>query len=424
MHVVILGNGVTGVSAALKLRELQPDWRITLVSGESRYHYSRPALMYIFMGHMRYQETKPFEDSFWDVKRLDLVRAWVTRIDSEGKRLELHGRETLTYDKLLIATGSQSNKFGWPGQDLDGVQGLWGLNDLHSLYESVQRASHAVIVGGGLIGIELAEMLHSRGVHITFLVREKSYWNNILPPEESALVNGEIRDHGMELLLETELDEIEDDGGGRCCAIKTKDGRRIECQIVGLTTGVSPNIAVLEGSGVETGRGVLVDDRLRTNVPDVFAAGDCAEIVTPGEGHNRIQQVWYTGKMQGEHVAHVIAGQDPGPYDPGVWFNSAKFLDLEYHTYGRVNFSVPDEENLYWQHPRERRCARLVHVGGRLIGLQTMGIRWRHEVAEPWIRNQLPVETAIERLVELDFDSEFTRRYTPAMQEGLRAQLG
>ena len=81
MHVAILGNGVTGVSAALRLRERRPDWRITLVSGESTHHYSRPALMYVFMGHMRYADTKPFEDSFWGEKRLDLVRAWVTRID-------------------------------------------------------------------------------------------------------------------------------------------------------------------------------------------------------------------------------------------------------------------------------------------------------------------------------------------------------
>lgn len=422
MHVVIIGNGVAGVSTALRLRELQPEWRITLLSGESKYHYSRPALMYIYMGHMRYEDTKPFEDSFWDAQRLELVRAWVTRIDTDEKRLELHGRAPLAYDKLVIATGSKSNRFGWPGQDLDGVQGLWSLMDLKQLYESSKRARSAAIVGGGLIGIELAEMLHSRGIHVSFLVREASYWNNILPAEESALVNEEIRAHGMELLLETELDEVEDDGQGRCAAVKTKDGRRIECQIVGLTAGVSPNVDLLEDSGIETGRGVLVDDRLRTNVDGVFAAGDCAEIVTEGEGRNKIQQVWYTGKMQGEHAARVLAGEDPGPYDSGLWYNSAKFLDLEYHTYGLVNFRTPDEENLYWQHPTERKCARLVHVGGELIGLQTMGIRWRHEVAEPWLRDRISVEDTITRLAALEFDPEFSRSHTASIQESLRAQ--
>ena len=136
MHVAILGNGVTGVSAALRIRARRPDWKISIVSGESRYHWSRPALMYIFMGHMRYKETKPFPDGFWDAQRIDLVRGWVTRIDTDNRRLELHDGPPLAWDRLLIATGAVPNRFGWPGQDLDGVQGLYGLADLHNLYRT------------------------------------------------------------------------------------------------------------------------------------------------------------------------------------------------------------------------------------------------------------------------------------------------
>ena len=422
MHVVILGNGVTGVSAALKLRALRPDWRITIVSGESTYHYSRPALMYIFMGHMRYEETKPFEDSFWKEQRLDLVRAWVTRIDTDAKQLELHEKPALAYDKLLIATGSKSNKFGWPGQDLDGVQGLWGLQDLKTLYENVQRARRAVIVGGGLIGIELAEMLHSRGLHVTFLVREKSYWNNILPAEESAMINREIVSHGLELKLSTELDEILDDGQGRCRGVRTKDGQEIACEIVGLTAGVSPNIDVLEGSGIESGRGVLVDKQLCTSAPDVFAAGDCAEIRT-GEERNLIQQVWYTGKMQGEHAARGLAGEQAEDYDSGIWFNSAKFPDLEYHTYGLVHRRVPDEKNLYWEHKNGRHAVRIVYVGDKVIGLNTMGLRWRHEVCERWLKDGITVREVIDRLEEPYFEPELFQRHEDAMRQTFAGAL-
>ena len=116
MHVAVIGNGITGVSAALRVRSKRPDWRITIVSGESDYHYARPALMYIFMGHMRYADTKPYPDSFWREERIDLVRDWVTEIDSEGKRLILHRGAPLAYDRLLLATGSKPNRFGWPGQ--------------------------------------------------------------------------------------------------------------------------------------------------------------------------------------------------------------------------------------------------------------------------------------------------------------------
>ncbi|MDA0334938.1 MAG: FAD-dependent oxidoreductase, partial [bacterium] len=144
LHVVIIGNGITGATAALELRQLDADCRITMISGESKYHFSRPALMYIFMGHMSYQETKPHPDSTWADNRIDLVRDWITDIDTAGKQLALHKGGTLAYDRLLIATGARSNKFGWPGQDLQGVQGLYDLPDLKLLHENVIPAKQAV----------------------------------------------------------------------------------------------------------------------------------------------------------------------------------------------------------------------------------------------------------------------------------------
>ncbi len=425
MHLAIIGNGITGVSAALRVRAKRPDWRITLVSGESKYHYSRPALMYVFMGHMRYEDTKPFEDSFWEEQRLNLVRGWVSGIDVEHKTLALHGAPPITYDKLLIATGSKPNKFGWPGQDLKGVQGLWGLFDLKELYENAERAKHAVIVGGGLIGIELAEMLHSRGIGVTFLVREDSYWSNIIPKQESALINREIEEHGIGLRLSTQLKEIVDDGQGRCSAVITDRGERIACELVGLTTGVSPNVDLVKGTEIRTGRGVLVDPTLRTNVPDVFAAGDCAEIVRPlgngGGGRNLIQQVWYTGKMQGELAGDVIAGEERA-YDPGIWFNSAKFLDVEYQVYGQVNLNVPGEKNLYWEHANGKSSVRIVYLGEAVIGFNLMGTRWRHEVAERWIREKRAPAYVLEHLGEAHFDPEFYARHEREIASALRSQ--
>ena len=379
--------------------------------------------MYIFMGHMRYKETKPFEDSYWDQQRIGLLRAWVTQVDSAAKKLTFHDGGTLQYDKLLIASGSKPNKFGWPGQDLEGVQGLWGLYDLHSLYETAQRTRHAVIVGGGLIGIELAEMLHSRGVHITFLVRERSYWNRVLPAEESSMINEIIRESGMDLRLETELKEILGDDRGRARAIVTSKGETIECQCVGLTAGVSPNIDFLEGSSIPTGRGVLVDWSLKSEVPDVFSAGDCAELIDPSGKRNTVQQVWYTGKMQGEVAADNICG-DARTYDPGLWFNSAKFLDLEYQTYGQVNFNVPGEESLYWEAADRRHSLRIVHVDGVCIGFNLMGIRWRHEVCERWLQEKRTVDYVIDHLRDAHFDPEFYTRYEKQIESTFRSEIG
>ena len=420
MHVAIVGNGVTGVSAAIGLRRKQPDWRITLISGESRYHYSRPALMYVFMGHMTYQGTKPFEDDFWSIKRLDLRRDWVAGIDVHRKCLDLHRGGEFHFDKLLIATGSKSNKFGWTGQDLKGVQGLYSLQDLRTLYDSAKHTQHAVIVGGGLIGIELAEMLHSRNIHVTFLVREPSYWSNVLPMEESGLINEIIREQGIGLRLRTSLKEILDDGNGRACGVVTEDGETLECQFVGLTAGVSPNIDLVRDSEIETGRGILVDRSFQTSVPDIYAAGDCAEIVTGGE-RNLLQQVWYTGRKQGEVAGEVIAGESR-TYDPGIWFNSAKFLDLEYQVYGRVNLNVPGEKNLYWQHPAQRQSVRIVHTEPDVIGINLMGIRYRHEVCERWISERRPVDFVLDNLSEANFDPEFFDRHESEIVPALREQ--
>lgn len=409
MHVAILGNGIAGVTTARELRKRKPDWRITLISGESDHHYSRPALMYVFMGHMRYEHTKPYEDGFWAKSRIDLVRGWVTRIDVARKLLELDRGSPIAWDQLVIATGSKSNQFGWPGQDLAGVQGLYGLEDLELLEQNVKGCARAVVVGGGLIGIELGEMLHSRGIHVTFLVREPSYWSNIMPAEESRMINEVIRREGMDLRLSTQLREVVDDGSGRACAVVTDQGERIDCQLVGLTAGVSPNVAVCQGSGIATGRGVLVDSSFRTSVEGVFAVGDCAEIATPG-GKNRIEQLWYTGRMHGEVLARVLAGE-AATYDRGIWFNSAKFLDLEYQTYGLVNANVPGERSLYWQADDGLRAMRVVYTDAGVVGFNLMGIRYRHRTCERWIAEKRSVRHVLENLPEANFDPEFFRRY-------------
>ncbi len=427
MHVVIFGNGVTGVSAAIRVRQLKPDWKITMISGESDYHYSRPALMYIFMGHMSYQNTKPYENSFWSRNNINLIRDWVTEIDAGSKRLLMQKLDQVYCDKLLIATGSKSNKFGWPGQDLKGVQGLYDLMDLRELYENTQGAKNAVIVGGGLIGIELAEMLHSRGLHVTFLVREKSYWDNVLPGEESSMINRLIEQENMELLLETELKEIIDDGNGQVAGVITNKDEKIDCGIVGLTAGVSPNLDLIRDSSIPNGRGILVDWGLRTQIEDIYSAGDCAEIVTEGDGRNLLQQVWYTGKMQGNVVGETIAGMD-SIYDPGIWYNSAKFLNLEYQTYGQVNnaqglLTIPGEKNIYWEHQDHLHSLRLVHNDNEVLGVNVMGICYSHKICENWVRDKRSPDYVLDNLAQANFDPEFFKRYESEIVGTLKEQI-
>ncbi|MFN3488232.1 MAG: FAD-dependent oxidoreductase, partial [Emticicia sp.] len=183
-HVVIIGNGISGITAARHIRK-QSDCKITVISGETDHFFSRTALMYVYMGHVKFEHTKPYEDWFWEKNRIELKRAWVKTVDFEEKKLyfrlpndddkEAKIGGSISYDKLILALGSTPNKFGWKGQNLKGVQGLYSYQDLESLQELTPTIKKAVIVGGGLIGVELAEMLHSRGIDVTFLVRENSF---------------------------------------------------------------------------------------------------------------------------------------------------------------------------------------------------------------------------------------------------------
>ncbi len=419
-NIVIIGNGISGITAARHIRKHSDD-AITVISAETDHFFSRTALMYIYMGHMKYENTKPYEDFFWEKNRIALKRAYVENIDFKNKSLHLDSSESLEYDVLILAVGSKSNRFGWPGQDLEAVQGLYSYQDLEGMEKYSPSTQKAVIVGGGLIGIEMGEMFHTRNIDVTFVVRENSFWNNVLPPEESDMVNRHIRKHGFTLLLGSEITAIVDDGKGRTKAVQLKEGGELEAQFVGLTVGVSPNIDFLKNTDLEMNKGIKVNEYFETNQPDVYAIGDCAEFEkAPAEDRRPIEQVWYTGRMHGETLAQTVCGNKTA-YQPGIWFNSAKFLDIEYQTYGQVS-NQPDEvaeEHFYWEHEEGEKSIRLIfHKEAKTLkGVNLMGIRYRHEVCDKMIRDHWPMKKVFQNIKEANFDPEFFKKYEGELVE-------
>ena len=411
-HIVIIGNGISGVTTARHIRKLS-DKKITIVSAETDYFFSRTALMYIYMGHMTFEHTKPYEDWFWKKNRIDLKKGFVKQIDSKTKTLHFTEGDSMVYDKLVIATGSKPNKFGWPGQDLKGVQGLYSKQDLDNLeiYAPDNKAcKRAVIVGGGLIGIELAEMLHSRHIPVTFLVRENSFWNGVLPEGESAMVNREITRNGIDLKLGTNLKEIVSDENGKVKSIIIEEtGEEILCDFVGLTAGVSPNIDFVKDSEIETNKGVLVNRYLETNTTDIYAIGDCAEQQEAIGNRRPIEAVWYTGRMMGEALAQTLCGNRI-EYKPGHWFNSAKFFDIEYQTYGWVFAKTEgNHTHFHWKHQDDTKCITIEFDSNTHIfkGINTFGIRMRHDYFDSCLTENQSVEYVLEHLADANFDPEF-----------------
>ncbi len=408
-NIIIIGNGITGITAARHIRK-RSNKKITVISSESKYFFSRTALMYVYMGHEKFENIQPYENWFWEKNKIDLIHDYVKLIDTENQRVNLASGNVLNYDKLIIASGSRSNKFGWKGQDLDGVQGLYSMQDLELLENNTRNISSAVIVGGGLIGIELAEMLRTRNILVTILVREKNYWNNILPYEESVMVNKHILEHHIHLKLSTELKEVIGDENKKVKSVITSGGEEISCELVGLTVGVSPNIDIVKNTSIEFNRGVLVNEFFETNVANVYAAGDCAEFKNTFLHRKNIEQVWYTGRIHAEALAQTICGKKTA-YEPGVWFNSAKFFDIEYQTYGLVNMNIPGEKTLYWEHKDGRKSIRIVYTEEGVIGFNLMGVRYRQEVCVKWIEEKKSIEYVLENLAEANFDPEFFDEY-------------
>jgi NAD(P)H-nitrite reductase large subunit len=377
------------------------------------------------MGHMKFEHTQPYENWFWKKNRIDLKEGFVSKVDVKNKTLLFADNSTLSYDKLILAVGSKPNKFGWPGQDLEGVMGMYHKQDLDNLEKYAPNnlvCKRAVIVGGGLIGIELAEMLRSRKIPVTFLVRETSFWNGVLPSQESELINKHIKEHHIDLRLSTNLKEIKADENGKVKSVIIQEtGEEIPCDVVGLTAGVTPNIDFIKDSAIETGRGVKVNRFLETNISDIYAIGDCAEQHESIGQRRNIEAVWYTGRMMGETLAQTICGNKT-EYKPGHWFNSAKFLDIEYQTYGWVFSERNKQKNetyFQWKHPKENKCITISYDKNtnKFLGINTFGIRMRHEIFDKWLTENQNIEYVLEYLADANFDPEFYKLHEAEIVE-------
>lgn len=442
--VVIVGNGVAGVEAALAARARDPKVEITLVSEESDHFVSRTALMYVLSGQLAHRDIEPHPRDLYEKQRWRRVRARAVGVDTVGRRLLLGGGlAPLPYDTLLLACGSRPRPAPWPGADLPGVGHFVTLQDLAWLEEELhggpgrggeppnpdahragstpsspywrrgsarvlrqQRPKAPLVVGGGLIGCEVVETLLAAGLRPRFLVKQEWFWPVSLDAPEARWVEAHLREHGVDLLLETELSRFLPAEDGTLGRVETTRGE-LPCDLAVVAIGVVPNTDWLADSGIARDAigGILVDDRLQTNAPGVLAAGDCASVPW-SDGRQAPEPLWYTGREQGRVAGRRLAGED-ARYRRGTWYNSAKFLDIEYTTVGMVNQDLPGEQS--WRHEERgavRSSTRLVTVDDRLVGFNALGRRWDHEPIAAWIEAKLPLARVLERLTEASFDTE------------------
>jgi NADPH-dependent 2,4-dienoyl-CoA reductase/sulfur reductase-like enzyme len=413
MHIVIIGNGISGVSVAKSLREYS-DAEITIVSSESMSFFSRPALMYVFMGKMRFKDILPFPSDYWVKNKIKKVYGAVKEIDAENQTIVLDNGNVLSYDKLVLALGSQPKSLGLGEFNLEGIQGFYSLQDVEKLQDSANKVKHASIIGGGLIGVELAEMFVSRGISFTFWVREKWFGSNFLPREEAKIVTNHLTSKNINIKFEREIIGFEADDSNMVKSVESQSGEKVDSDLVCVCIGVEPKVDLLKSTDVQTRAGVLVNAYLQTNIPSIYAVGDCVECINPVHGRKSIETLWYTGRLMGEYLGKNILQVNPQPYEPGIYFNSAKFFDLEYQVYGDVPTSFSDSYGtVFWKHPTKDKSIRLVFnaTNDEFIGCCVLGIRFRQEVCEKWIKEKWKISEVLPLLSEANFDSEFSTRY-------------
>src|SRR3990172_475549 len=316
---VIVGSGVAGISAIEALRETDRSGEITLIGDEVHNYYSRPGLAYYLTGELAEEYLFPLSRN--DFKNLNLrhLQARVVSIDPLEHRLRLNTGESLNYDRLLIAVGASALSLNTPGNDLAGVVKLDNLEDARQIIRLARKARRAVVVGGRITALEIVEGLLARGVRTHFLLRGETYWSNVLDQVESGIVLHKLQEEGVQVHFNTEIEKILGNRG-KVAGIQTRDGDRLACDILAYAIGVRPRIQLAQASGLKTNRGILVDNQLRTNASDVFAAGDVAEVYDPFSGRSVIDSLWGPARDQGRIAGKNMAGGS-APYSKTIPFH-------------------------------------------------------------------------------------------------------
>jgi NADPH-dependent 2,4-dienoyl-CoA reductase/sulfur reductase-like enzyme len=277
------------------------------------------------------------------------------------------------------------------------------------------------VLGGGLIGVEVAEVLHDRGLRVSFVIREGWYFPAALDRNEATLVAEHLRAHGVDVRLGATAERVVRGERGALQGVRLADGAELAADIVVATIGVVPSTDFVAASGIRRAANgaIETDPALRTSAPDVWAAGDCAN-VTWFDGSRRPEQLWYTARDQGRLAARSMLG-DEVSYRRGTWYNSAKFFDLEWTTAGHVPASVgpdgtpvdplPGYRTWFQRVPGRLESQRIVVKGGHVVGFNMLGSRWNHEPLVAWIHERRSLEWVLKHLGEAQFDEELSRRF-------------
>jgi 3-phenylpropionate/trans-cinnamate dioxygenase ferredoxin reductase subunit len=321
---VIIGANLAGGSAAGALREHGFEGTITLIGEEPHPPYERPPLSKEYLrGEMPASKTLLHPAEYWGSQGIEtLFGVRASGIDTDAHTVSLATGDAVPYDKLLIATGCRNRRFPIPGLDLDGIYDLRTLEDANRIRGEIAPGRTAALVGMGFIGAEVAASLRSQGLAVHVVEGFKVPLARVLGEDVGRVLEGIHRDRGVQMTFGDVVERFE--GGSRVERVITKAGVVIECDFAVVGVGVQPNVEIAEGTAIAVDNGILVDEMCRTNVPDVYAAGDVANHAHPVFGRSMRVEHWQNALKQGPAAAQSMLGTGV-PYDEVHWFWSDQY---------------------------------------------------------------------------------------------------
>jgi NAD(P)H-nitrite reductase large subunit len=339
---VIVGMGVAGITAAVTLRNQNPSAEIVIIGNDAHGFYSRPGLAYSLNGEIPEKSLYLLSKKDWKGLNLNqVIMGNVTRLDPSAHQIDVDPTGPLKYDRLLLATGSRAVPLKIPGENLEGVVKLDTFEDARRILSLTRRAKTAVVVGGGIIAVEMVEGLVAQKVKVHYLLRGDRYWANVLDKAESRFLERRLIHDGVALHYQTEAAQILGHGG-KVAAVETTNKEIIPCRLVAVGVGVRSQMELAQTAGLKTERGILTNEYLQTTEADIYSAGDAAQIFDLATRRSSIDTLWNPGREQGRIAALNMAGERT-PYYRSVAVNVVRLAGVMIAIIGAVG-SGQDED--------------------------------------------------------------------------------
>jgi NAD(P)H-nitrite reductase large subunit len=381
LKYVIIGNSAAAIGAVEAIRKNDKKGRLVIISNESHHTYSRPLISYLLMGKTDEEKMKYRDNNFYNENGCELMLGkTVTRIDPEQKRVLLDDGGYESYDKLLAATGS--SPVVPPIKGLDSVKNKFTfttLNDARQLELVLKDNSRVLIAGAGLIGLKCAEGISRKNVRTVCVDLSSRVLSSILDDESSEIIRDHLIKNNIELFLGRQIIEFKDN------IAFLNDDTQIPFDVLVLAVGVRPNISLIKDIGGKTNRGILIDERCRTSVPNIYAAGDCCESMDASSGETKMMALLPNAYMQGECAGMNMSGVD-FVFDKAIPMNAIGLFGKHIITAGTYTGHVYFEAD-------ENNYKKLYYSNNRLNGYIMLGNIEKAGIYTTLVREKTPLDT-------------------------------